>query len=125
VVQEELQSGQRYVSAFLAEAALIVTAILLFDLERQLANYLLAAAMGLQNGLAPATAVQRCALAICPASLRTSEFSWGVGSRARRSAVGGPRFCLRCLGVSLLGPWLLVLPIDLGVTECCGFRSSV
>lgn len=52
VVQEELQSGQRYVPAFLAEAALIVAAILLFDLERQLANYLLAAAMGLQNGLA-------------------------------------------------------------------------
>lgn len=52
VVHEELQVGRRYVSAFLVEAALIVVAILLFDLERQLANYLLAAAMGLQNGLA-------------------------------------------------------------------------
>ncbi len=52
VKHEELQPGHRYVSALLAEAMLIVAAILFFNLERQLANYVLATACGLQNGLA-------------------------------------------------------------------------
>jgi uncharacterized membrane protein YoaK (UPF0700 family) len=52
VEHEELQRGHRYVSALLVEAIFIVAAIWLFNQERRLANYVLAAACGLQNGLA-------------------------------------------------------------------------
>lgn len=99
VVHEELQAGRRYVSAFLVEAALIVAAILLSDLERQLANYLLAAAMGLQNGLATRYS---------GATVRTSHMTGVVtdlgillGSRLRGTSVG--RWRIQVLSALLVG----------------------